>query len=122
MCQCPQRGGCPDVPPTPCYAYLIATHYVLGRGHGAHRGDAHPTPFGHSSSVAVANDLIEYRAVAQKESRIEETQSVAGRRLAGCQFPAGTTWAFGATKYKYKTRSWPKIFSAIFSELAFKGR
>ena len=77
-------------PPTP--SYLTATHYVLGRGRGAHRGDAHPTPFGHSSSVAVANDLIEYRAVAQKESRIEETQSVAGRRLARCQFPAGTTW------------------------------
>jgi hypothetical protein len=26
-----------------------------------------------SSSIAVANELIEYRAVAQKESRIEET-------------------------------------------------
>src|SRR5258708_25912133 len=59
------------------------------------------------------------------DSRVKRRPVRARCVLGAGRYPTAGSWSklgFGATKYKYKARSWPKIVCFTFSELAFKGR
>ena len=118
----PTERGCPDVRPDPLLC--LSDRNPLRPGAGTWRPSGRCPP----DSPRAQQQCRRCERLDRVSRRCAEGKSDRGDPICSRTTSSAlsvSSWhnlAFGATKYKYKTRSWPKIFSPIFSELAFNGR